>query len=440
MASALQMIMSRPPPAWLEISIEEARGLPKKNKTNPFCEVRVGDQYHRTSTRKNTGNPVWRERLTFRVFDLSSFLKIQIMDKGMRQDSIIGLVEERISRLENQHIKEEWLPLFPSTSNLNSKTNVGEVHVVMQLIFTPSSASLKLKKRPILALDSFLNELTLAGEIGTRVNDEKEKEGSLESPQSPMSPAFSPPHSPSLSPPMSPRSEREASPNELTLLNELGGLASTVIPTRMNTCDILLFSSKHAFSYATKLLTNSKWDHVGLVVNFKGVLTVLEATSGAGVQINHLDDRLRSFLEKGTRVGLRRLQPAVTPEQKTPLWNFINQMMGRPYEKNLFELAKAVGPSSGSTTSRGETAQPGKDPLASVFCSQLVAAALQDACILDPEACASEFAPADFATSTFDTHLSQNCSFSPLIIFTHQGRSDSKRKHKRSNSIDGVPE
>jgi len=50
----------------------------------------------------------------------------------------------------------------------------------------------------------------------------------------------------------------EPSQSELVLLNDFGGIACSSIPVRMNTCDIVLFSSKHALSYATKLLTHSK--------------------------------------------------------------------------------------------------------------------------------------------------------------------------------------
>jgi len=51
-------------------------------------------------------------------------------------------------------------------------------------------------------------------------------------------------------------------------------------------------------------------------------------------------------MERGTRIGVRRLQTVMTAEQKEALVYFIHDMLGRPYEKNLLELVRAVGSAS----------------------------------------------------------------------------------------------
>jgi len=56
----------------------------------------------------------------------------------------------RLQKLFDQQTKEEWLPLFPSNSNLNHK-QVGEVRVSMQLILTSQAKEVKLKKKVTLS-------------------------------------------------------------------------------------------------------------------------------------------------------------------------------------------------------------------------------------------------------------------------------------------------
>lgn len=408
MSSVLQLLLSRPPLAWLEIIVEEAKGLSKGgafSKPNTYCVVQCGADAHRTGSRKNTTSPSWKEKLTFRVMDLShhALLKIYLYNKGMREDSLIGLVEVRLQKLFDQQPKEEWLPLFPSNSNLNTNhKQVGEVRVSMQLILTSQAKEVKLKKKPVFLLEAMVNTLTANGELAGK--DSAQGADDING---------------QLSLPDSPKTDRaeggESTPSELVLMNELGGIACSSIPIRMNTCDIVLFSSKHALSYATKLLTHSKWDHVGLVINFKGVLTLLESTYGSGVQINHLDDRLKNFMERGTRIGVRRLQTAMTPEQKEALVYFIHDMLGRPYEKNLLELVRAVG--SASKENSNNTSGSKKDhDLSSVFCSELVAAALQKIGLLSSSMTSNEFAPADFAIATLDNRLVK-CVYSSVQLF-----------------------
>eukprot|EP01102_Stenamoeba_stenopodia_P011096 TRINITY_DN3394_c0_g2_i1.p1 TRINITY_DN3394_c0_g2~~TRINITY_DN3394_c0_g2_i1.p1 ORF type:complete len:425 (-),score=96.11 TRINITY_DN3394_c0_g2_i1:186-1460(-) len=413
MSSVLQLLLSRPPLAWLDITVEEARGLAKGgafSKTNTYCVIQCGGDVHSTACKKNTTTPSWKEKITFRVTDLShhALLKIYLYNKGMREDSLIGLVEVRLQKLFDQQPKEEWLPLFPSANNLNTKhKQVGEVRVSMQLVLTSQAKEVKLKKKPVFILEAMVKSLTANGELAAKDSGQGvEESNSNSSNATPSSP-----DSPKVDRSSADVSDPSSSPSELVLLNNLGGITCLSIPTRMNTCDILLFSSKHALSYATKLLTHSKWDHVGLVINFRGVLTLLESTYGSGVQINHLDDRLKNFIEKGTRVGVRRLQTPLTADQKETLVYFIHDMLGRPYEKNLLELVRAVGVSGKENPGSSK-----KEDLSSVFCSELVAAALQKIGLLSTAWPANEYAPADFASSAIDNRL-MKCVYSPVQVF-----------------------
>lgn len=53
---------------------------------------------------------------------------------------------------------------------------------------------------------------------------------------------------------------------------------------RANTGDILLFKSPHGAAQAQRLLTNSEYDHVGVVLrNKKNELFIFESSSDEGV-------------------------------------------------------------------------------------------------------------------------------------------------------------
>ena len=90
------------------------------------------------------------------------------------------------------------------------------------------------------------------------------------------------------------------------------------IRSRLDTGDIVLFSGKGRISHGIKWLTNSRWSHVGMVVNLTewnqivlwesttlSDLTDIETGKATkGVQMVFLSDRLRTY--EGD-VAIRRL-------------------------------------------------------------------------------------------------------------------------------------
>lgn len=158
------------------------------------------------------------------------------------------------------------------------------------------------------------------------------------------------------------------------------------LPLRMEVGDIILFDSSRLLMQGTKLATRSPWDHAALVVKKRNKpgLRLFEATMD-GVQVFNLTRRLQ-FYVKDTKIALRRLHVERTEEMMEALYEFIEQVKGRPYKKNPFQLIKALAKFNAH------------DNQGSIFCSQLVAAAYQMMGLLSMDEPANNYLPVDLAS------------------------------------------
>ncbi len=175
----------------------------------------------------------------------------------------------------------------------------------------------------------------------------------------------------------------------------------------LKTGDIVLFSGKGAISHSIKLVTKSKWSHVGMVLQYTGLEAVFlwestkpsgvnEAIDGKakrGVQLALLSDRLRDYVQNHDgQAAIRILKGyAVNGNDYEKLMAFRQKVKNRPYEKDKIELIKAAydGPFGQN-----------EEDLSSLFCSELVAEAYQKLGLLKepPQGLPSnEFVPKDFA-------------------------------------------
>eukprot|EP01102_Stenamoeba_stenopodia_P014628 TRINITY_DN4881_c0_g4_i2.p1 TRINITY_DN4881_c0_g4~~TRINITY_DN4881_c0_g4_i2.p1 ORF type:complete len:684 (-),score=178.69 TRINITY_DN4881_c0_g4_i2:120-2171(-) len=206
------------------------------------------------------------------------------------------------------------------------------------------------------------------------------------------------------------------------------GIPSRAIPYRLKSGDILLFDKRtNLLSYGTKLLTRSRWDHVAMVIVLCNTLMVLEATSTDGVQLYPLDEKLEAY-RMVSNIGVRRLQGAPSKEMLKALLDFIYEVKGRPYEKNLLELFKAVytTPVDSGSTSKGP------DDLSSLFCSELVAAAYQRMGLLSSGFKTNAFVPKDFATDKF-TFSVKDATLGRVVVFKKRSSSSSSNSTSKRN-------
>lgn len=141
------------------------------------------------------------------------------------------------------------------------------------------------------------------------------------------------------------------------------GIASTSIPMRLDTGDIVLFDNSHILAYGTKFFTMSHWDHVAMVVRWwNNEIRLLEATLEGGVEMYNFDDRIE-LLRTVSKVAIRQLSVQRTPEMMDAIYRFIDEVQGRPFQKNRLSMVKAW---SGLNT---------EEDFSSLFCSELTAAA-----------------------------------------------------------------
>lgn len=223
---------------------------------------------------------------------------------------------------------------------------------------------------------------------------------------------------------------------EKSILEELG-MPSRALPRRLNTGDIILFDTDKLLNYGTKLLTRSRWDHVGMVMILCNTLMLLEATSAGGVGLYTLDQRLESYLDSCT-LGTRRLVALRDRSRYKKLYSFVHQVKGKPYEKNIFELLKAVvyNPISGGGSHVGSSSKKSEPQMKAMFCSQLIAYAFQSMELMDASMLATGFAPGDFAK---DVKL-KDASFGKLLEFSKWSlssstSSSSKRKKTKGDGM-----
>ena len=177
------------------------------------------------------------------------------------------------------------------------------------------------------------------------------------------------------------------------------------IRTSLNTGDIVLFSGSGVISKTIQYFSRSFWSHIGMVIRDEEwkMLLLWESTTLSkvkdvesrgqrqGVAIRPMSDRLRDY--PVGKVAFRKLQNiTITDEMKQVLIAFRDEIKGRNYEESKIELMK-----SAYDGFLGDN----KEDLSSVFCSELVAEALQRIGVLkeydeDGGYPSNEYTPADF--------------------------------------------
>jgi len=182
------------------------------------------------------------------------------------------------------------------------------------------------------------------------------------------------------------------------------GVGSKEISLRIDSGDIFLFSSTHLLSYGTKLFTRSRWDHVALAVRWwDNEMKLLEATTLDGVETHNLDERL-AVLDPGSVVAVRRLNVERTPKMISALYRFVDEVSGRPFQKNKATMLAAAG---GLNTGEDTT---------SMFCSELVAEAYKRMSLFRQDAKTSNnFIPKVWASDSLP--FAEGVSLSPKYLF-----------------------
>ena len=200
------------------------------------------------------------------------------------------------------------------------------------------------------------------------------------------------------------------------------GTPAIALPLRFDTGDIILFNNSHVLSYGTKFFTRSQWDHVAIVIRwYNGELRLLESTSDVGVAVYKFDKRLQ-FLKTVSKVGVRRLNYKRTPEMMDGMYRLLDEMLGRPFEKDMMKLVRAAG-----------GVRNNEQDLSSVFCSELAAEAYKRMGVFkDDGKKTNNYLPKNWASKTNkDLPLISEANLERKLIFRKKKESEAKRSSSR---------
>lgn len=191
------------------------------------------------------------------------------------------------------------------------------------------------------------------------------------------------------------------------------------IRDNLKTGDIVLFDGRGFISRLIQIGSGSRWSHIGMVVRTKDLDLMLlwestglsknrdlrDGTVKKGVQLVSLSSRIETF--KGT-IAVRQFEGEFSYRELRAFKDFRFETRNVPYERNLWELIFSLLDFSWLA--------PNKPSLSSLFCSELVAEALQRMKIITDEHPSNEFVPADFGEGgKFEQYLREGHVYGPEI-------------------------
>ena len=167
----------------------------------------------------------------------------------------------------------------------------------------------------------------------------------------------------------------------------------------IKTGDIVLFSGNNNSSRFIRYVTKSKWSNVGMVIKIHDYDVVLlwESTTmndipdfydkvpKYGVMMVPLSERVRAY---DGEVYLRRLSNPISYDMVKQLVALRDEVKNRPYEQDKWDMIRSVIDSGSSFENKRD--------LSSIFCSELVAEALQRIGLITNTIASDEFTPKDF--------------------------------------------
>eukprot|EP01094_Clydonella_sp_ATCC50884_P004650 TRINITY_DN13686_c0_g1_i1.p1 TRINITY_DN13686_c0_g1~~TRINITY_DN13686_c0_g1_i1.p1 ORF type:complete len:710 (-),score=223.53 TRINITY_DN13686_c0_g1_i1:9-2138(-) len=339
---------------------------------DPYCCLSLGEHSFTTTVCYGDPLPVWNDNCTFTTTTHRSareFVLLEVLDRTDRRwgsDTSIARLSIPVANVPYNELVDVWLDLYPATLFLGP----------------PRPAPLSASSDPA------------ASSSGTSASDASAcSAASAAASTGTSTPVAAPANEPVLTVPMSSPQPTRAdlslsqpsldaertrvrptarihlmmqkmnSPH-LGVLRHLGR-PQKLIPLRMNVGDLILINSSAFLTHGVKWTTGSQWDHVAMVTQSRtsGKLSLFEATTD-GVAQYTLSSALKVYRANST-IGVRRLKVERTPEMLKALEGFMTEVEGRPYTRSLTELIRAAYGTNESEDTN------------SLFCSQLVAKALQ---------------------------------------------------------------
>ncbi|MGL4550857.1 MAG: hypothetical protein ACRC33_06690 [Gemmataceae bacterium] len=169
----------------------------------------------------------------------------------------------------------------------------------------------------------------------------------------------------------------------------------------MDSGDVLLFGGESRFCRTLKRLMGCRWSHAALVArpHAGGPLLLWEATLSSGIPdvvtrearpgVSLYD--LRSWITHyADETAIRRLHVERTDAMRAALLAFYQEANGRPYERSRLQMVRSM---------LGRLLTNHEPDTSSLFCSELVAEALQRMGVLAARPPSNAYSPKDFSAA-----------------------------------------
>jgi len=148
---------------YLNINLIEASGLGSnklQGTLNPYCQLELDNQYHRTATAIKTKNPFWNKMFHFQVTDSFSFLKISIISEKLNSPPLLlGKAVIRLSSLHNcSGPQNMWIALKDRKLRKEAKGDSPKLHLELQYVHNPIRSAITVFKNK----DDLLYEVSKA--------------------------------------------------------------------------------------------------------------------------------------------------------------------------------------------------------------------------------------------------------------------------------------
>lgn len=153
----------------------------------------------------------------------------------------------------------------------------------------------------------------------------------------------------------------------------------------VKTGDLMLFTGNHFVGNAQRMVTRSRFDHVGMFVEMQGSIFLLQAVIGGVCLLNWSELFSEIIFTEGYNVWYRRLDVDISREKKKELKSFINKVISKKFRFSIKEFLfkkKDVTPED----------QKG------FFCSELVASAYKTLGLLPQTPASNKYWPGDFSS------------------------------------------
>jgi len=175
---------------------------------------------------------------------------------------------------------------------------------------------------------------------------------------------------------------------------------------KVETGDLLLFKSSHMAARFQRTFTNSKYDHVGLIVRAFDDIYLYDSVYNGGVQLtNWKDFKTLEYYKDYVRIAYRKLEvkdAQLRAQIQENLFKFVTEHTGKKYQLSLMKLLRRnsnhnINSQSNIKNIAAKKEAPADAAKEGFFCSELIAAAYKSVGLLNPFVASTRYLPVSFS-------------------------------------------